>query len=295
MDNFLRSFIYRRIPLGKNGISVLELLLGVCITGVGAMLRKSVVEYTPVDVFKLLTMGLDFVMAVFGALFVWGRTKSRNRTILTYALMVIWPAFVANSALWGKRGAFCGVLLVLALYTYDRNMKFVSAAAVLGGACLAAMELPGSGTGEFLTLGWPNVFELTGKFMFVDMYEKVSRLFVTGILLCVVYCMKKKGLRLNRKSYLPFLLFLALFLPYFLPFMPGWAGYGADVLAVLLAVLEPKKFYVAFLHLMVSYSSYAFVLNGESKLPMPLYSVILLGLMLDVGAYTYGLITEETA
>ena len=295
MDNFLRDLIYKRIPLGKGGISVLELLLGVCITGVGVMLRGSVAAYTPVDAFKLLTMGLDFVMAILGAAFVWGRTGSRNRAVLTYALMVIWPVFVANSALWGRRGAFCGVLLVIALYAYDRKMRYVSAAAILGGVFLAALELPGAGTGEFLTLGWPNVFELTGKFMFVDLYEKVSRLFVAGILLCMVYCVKKKGLRLGRRCFLPFLLFLALFLPYFLPFMPAWAGYGADVLAVLLAVVEPKKFYVAFLHLIVSYSSYAFVLNGESKLPMPLYSVILLGLLLDVGAYTYRLMTEETA
>lgn len=294
MDRFLRNLIYKRIPLGKGGVSVLELLLGVCVTGVGVMLRMSVAEYTPVDVLKFLTMGLDFVMAVFGAMFVWGRTKSRNRTILTYALMVIWPVFVANSALWGKRGAFSGVLLVLALYAYDRNMRFVSVASVLGGGCLAAMELHGAGTGEFLTLGWPNVFELTGKFMFVDLYEKVSLLFVTGILLCMVYATKRKGLHVNRKCFLPFLLFLSLFLPYFLPFMPAWAGYGADVLALLLAILEPRKFYVAFLHLIVSYSSYAFVLNGESKLPMPLYSAVLLGLLLDVGAYTYRLMTEET-
>lgn len=293
MDVFLRNFIDKRIRLGKGTVSVLELLLSVCITGTGIFLRRAVAGVTPVDAFKVLTMALDFVMAVLGAVFVWGRTKSRNRTLLTYALMVIWPIFVANSALWGKRGAFCGALLALALYAYDRGMRYVGFAAVLGSLGLAALELPGAGAGDLLTLGWPNIFELTGKTMFVALYAKVSPLFILAILLCIGYCMKKRKLRLNRKAFLPFLLFFALFLPYFAPFMPAWAGYAADVLALLLAVLEPRKFYAAFLHLMVSYSAYAFALNGESKLPMVLYSVILLGLLLDVGAYVYRLLMDE--
>lgn len=293
MDVFLRNLIDKRIRLGKGTVSVLELLLSVCITGTGIFLRKAVIGYTPVDAFKMLTMALDFVMAVLGAVFVWGRTKSRNRALLTYALMVIWPVFVANSALWGKRGAFCGVLLVLALYAYDRNMKYVSFAAVLGSIGLTVLELPKPGAGDLLTLGWPNIFELTGKAMFADLYGKVSVLFILAILLCIWYCMKKRKLHLSRKAFPAFLLFFALFLPYFAPFMPAWAGYAADVLALLLAILEPRKFYVAFLHLIASYSAYAFVINGESKLPMVLYSVILLGLLLDVGAYVYKLLMDE--
>ena len=38
------------------------------------------------------------------------------------------------------------------------------------------------------------------------------------------------------------------------------------------------------LHLIVSYSAYANGLNGETKLPMALYAVILLVLLLDTGA-----------
>ena len=41
------------------------------------------------------------------------------------------------------------------------------------------------------------------------------------------------------------------------------------------------------LHLIVSYSAYAYVINGETKLPMVLYSVILLLLMMDTGAGIY--------
>ena len=47
------------------------------------------------------------------------------------------------------------------------------------------------------------------------------------------------------------------------------------------------------LHLIVSYGAYAYVINGETKLPMVLYSVILLLLMMDTGAGIYREIAER--
>lgn len=293
MDEFVRNLIYKKFHLGRLTVSVLDLMLAICITGAGILLRESVWDYMPVTSFKVGAMVLDFVMALLGVAFIWGRTGSRNRAFLTYALMVIWPVFAANSALWGKNGSFVGVLLLVGLLLYDRDYKKLSILALLASLVVGILGLQTPAAGDLLTLGWPNVFELTGKFMFVELYDKVSLLFIAGILLCGIYCMKEKGLQADKETLLPLLLFLWIFLPYFAPYMPAWAGYGADVLAVLFAVLVPKKFYVAFLHVIVSYSAYAFVLNGETKLPMVLYSVILFGLLLDLGAYVYGQMTKK--
>ena len=293
MDDFLRKLLYRRFEIGRFRVTVLDLLLGVCITGIGVLLRKSVMAYTPVTLLKWVRMALDFVMALLGAGYIALRTESKNKTILTYALMVIWPVFAASSALWGKSGVYGGIILILGLLAWEQGMKFVSLEAVAAAVFLTALEFPGREADSLLTLGWPNFFELTGKTMFVDLYSKVAWMVILGFLCCAAYAMWKGRVGLSREVFLPALLFLALLLPYLAPFMPAWAGYSADVLAVLFGVLVPGKFYVPMLHLIVSYSAYAFALNGESKLPMVVYSVILLGLLLDVGAYVYRLMAEQ--
>ncbi len=88
-------------------------------------------------------------------------------------------------------------------------------------------------------------------------------------------------------------LFLALLIPYLAPSMPAWAGLTADIAALVYCMRWPEKFYVPMLHLIVSYSAYAYVINGETKLPMVLYSVILLLLMMDTGAGIYREIAEN--
>ncbi len=295
MDDVLRKLLYKKFDLGPVRITVLDILLGLCVTGTGVLLRKSVMAYTPVDLLKWVRMGLDFVMAALGAVYIWSRTRRKTPALLTYALLVIWPVFTANSALWGKSGVYCGIILLLGLLALERGMGFVCLEAGVAAGFLAFLEFPKPEAEDLLTLGWPNFFELTGKTMFVELYRKVAWLLILGLFLCMVYCLWRYQVEMTRELMLPLFLFLAMFVPFFAPFMPAWAGYCGDVLGILFAVTVPKKFYVPMLHLVVSYSAYAFALNGESKLPMAVYSLILLGLMLDVGAYACQIMegTEE--
>ena len=74
---------------------------------------------------------------------------------------------------------------------------------------------------------------------------------------------------------------------YFAPYMPAWAGYTADVAALIYFMRWPKRFYLPMLHLIVSYSAYACAINGETKLPMVAFSVLLLAMLTIVGVDIY--------
>lgn len=293
MDEWLRDFIYKKWKIGGLSFSFLDALLAVCITGTGVMLRMAVVEYTVIDAVKILAMALDFLLALLAAGIVYEAAgKSRNKAFLTYAILVIYPTMVANSALWGRNSVyyvfffFTGYLLVV------REKKLSGFLMILAGACMALGR--GRLSTQSLTLGWPNIFELVGKKMFVDLYNRTAVLFLAALLVTMIYLYKKKRVELTNDLFVQQFLFMAILLPFFLPSMPAWAGYTADVAALVYAMWKPKKFYVPMLHLIVSYSAYANVLNGETKLPMPLYSVILLILLVDVGMGIYQEIEAQT-
>lgn len=285
MDQWLRDLIAKKWSLKGFSFTFLDILLAVCITGTGVMLRLAVVEYTPTDLAKLTAMGLDFVLAVFGAVLVYSYTAHRNRAFLTYAILVIYPTMVANSALWGKNSVFYAFLFFLGLYLYGKGMKALAYLSTAAGIVIAVSGMTLSM--KVLTLGWPGIFEIIGKSMFVDLYNRVSLLCLAGMLLTLVYVFVKKQVAVTKDLALQLFLFLAILVPFFAPSMPAWAGYTADIAALLYCMRWPKKFYIPMLHLIVSYSAYANVLNGETKLPMVVYSVILLALLVDVGVGIY--------
>lgn len=281
MDQWLRNLIVKKWRIKGFSFTFLDILLAVCITGTGVMLRLSVMEYTPVTPAKMAAMALDFVLAVFGAALVYSYTAHRNKAFLTYAILVIYPTMVANSALWGKNSIYYAFLFFLGLYLYLRGMKVLALFSAAAGTVIAVSGMTLST--KTLTLGWPNIFELIGKGMFVELYNPVSLLCLAGMLLTLGYVFVKKQVIVTKDLALQLFLFLAILVPFFAPSMPAWAGYTADIAALLYCMRWPKKFYIPMLHLIVSYCAYANVLNGETKLPMVVYSVILLVLMVDVG------------
>jgi len=285
MDQWLRDLIGKKWRPGSLSFTFLDVLLAVCITGTGVLLRLAVVEYTPVTIAKLAAMVLDFALALFVAVLVYGYTAHRNKAFLTYAILAIYPTMVANSALWGKNSVFYSFLFFLGLYLHNKGQKILAFVSMAAGIVIGIAGMTVST--EVLTLGWPNLFEITGKNMFVELYNRVSVLCLLGILLTFFYIGVKKQVEITKELALQLFLFLALLVPFFAPSMPAWAGYTADIAALLYAMCWVKKFYIPMLHLIVSYCAYANVLNGESKLPMVVYAVILLLLLADVGIGIY--------
>lgn len=292
MDQWLRDFIVKKWSIGNFTFTFLDVLLAFCVTGTGVMLRLSVVEYTPTGTEKIAAMVLDFVLSAFCAVLVYNLTSHRLKAFLTYALLVIWPTMVANSALWGRNSVMYAFLFFVGLYLYLRRQKWLSAISIAAGALISVSDIFVSK--HNLNLGWPNFYEIIGKKMFVELYNQVSVLILAGLILTIVYVGLRKKVTVTKDLALQLFLFLAILIPFFAPSMKAWAGYVADIAAVIYAMRWVNKFYVPMLHLIVSYCAYANALNRESKLPMVIYAVILLVLLVDVGVGIYKTIQEDT-
>lgn len=291
MDEFLRDLIIKKWKVGKLKFSFLDALLAVCITGTGVMLRLAVIDYTETDIWKLRAMLADLLLALLCAGIVYCYTAHRNKTFLTYSILVIYPTMIANSALWGKNSVEYVLFLFLGLYCYGRGKRLQSLLLAAIGVFLAVSRLEISE--KSLNLGWPNFYEIIGKKMFVELFNQVSALCLLGILLTIIYVLVKQRAAITKDLALCLFLFLALLIPYLAPSMPAWAGLTADIAALVYCMRWPKKFYVPMLHLIVSYSAYANAINGETKLPMVLYAVILLILLMDTGMKLYEEIAAE--
>ena len=285
MDEFLQRLIVKNWKIGKLTFTFLDALLAVCITGTGIMLRLAVVEYTVTDSQKLGAMIIDFILAFYCGEIVYEYTRHRNKAFLTYAILVIYPTMIANSALWGKNSVYSVFFFFVGLYYFvlhdkERNKWLGLLAAAVGAVrALAVFRL----SSESMNLGWPNFYEIIGKEAFVELFNQVSVLCLLGILFTMLYVFVKRRIEITKDMALRLFLFLAILIPYLAPSMPAWAGLTADIGALVYCMRRPRKFYVPILHLIVSYSAYAYALNGETKLPMVLYAVILLALLVDTG------------
>ena len=293
MDDFLRDFIVKKWKIGNFTFTFLDALLAVCITGTGIFLRLPVINYTATGAEKIGAIVLEYVLAVLCGAIVHCCTGSRNRAFLTYAILVIYPTVAANGALWNVNAVYYVILFFAGLYLYLKGFRVLSALSTAAGTVIALYRIwqwrlslsvayPVS-----LSRGWPNFYEIIGAEAFVELFDKVFVLFLLGILLTLAYCFLKKKVRITQDVALLLFLFLAVLIPYFAPYMPAWAGYTADVAALLYCMRRKERFYLPMLHLIVSYSAYAYMTNGETKLPMVLYSVILLGILVNVGVDLY--------
>ncbi len=121
----------------------------------------------------------------------------------------------------------------------------------------------------------------------MDLFDKVFVLLLAGVLLTMVYCFVEKKVRMTQELTLQLFFFLSILIPYFAPYMPAWAGYTADIAALIYFMQRKERFYIPILHLIVSYSAYAYAINGATKLPMVVYSVILLGILINTGVDIY--------
>lgn len=195
-DEALRSFIFRRLRIGKYGFDFLEGLLAVCVTAAAYLLRTPFETGLPHWTYLLA----EWYLAVAGAVLVWKLTSDRKRTVIAYGALLILPTVIADGTIlrgnasagavlflsallfliYGKTWLFTAVTAFLLLWSV-RYVGVLFACAVLWqGRKLKSEQLLlllAAGAARFvrayrvwlgagytvLTFHWPNIYELLGK------------------------------------------------------------------------------------------------------------------------------------
>lgn len=293
LDQFLRDLIHGEFSVGKKTFAFLDILLAVCITGVGVLIRSAIFGISGNPELEggsqmLFFCFLDFAMALLIGFFVWETTENRMKTVVAYSLTVIWPAIAGNSALNGGHEVEYAVTLLLCLVLVAMKKKYnqMTFWLITLLSCIAQVACS-EGTGEKLTIFWPNIYTLFSETGFVTEYGVTGKLLVVGILLIIFYYISKKKITVTPKLLVASGLFVTLFISAFFPFMNYRSGLLANVFGILMFIQNKKKFYVPMAMCIISYVSYGFYYNGTIGIFFWIYALGLVVLMLDAGVYFY--------
>jgi hypothetical protein len=293
LDQFLRNLIHGEFSVGKKTFAFLDVLLAVCITGVGVLIRSAIFGIAGNPGLEggsqmLLFCVLDFALALLIGFFVWETTEDRLKTVIAYSLAVIWPAIAGNSALNGGHEVEYVVTLLLCLCMVVMKKKYtqISFWIITLLSCVAQVacsERPGAKLTNF----WPNIYTLFSETGFVAEYGVTGKLLVAGILLMIFYYISKKKIVVTPELLVASGLFVTLFISAFFPFMNYRSGLLANVFGILMFIQNKKKFYVPMAMCIISYVSYGFFYNEIIGVYFWIYALGLVVLMLDAGVEFY--------
>ena len=71
--------------------------------------------------FKLMMTGFDFMASVVAALIIYEITKSRMKSVITYAVFFLSPVFIVNSVLWAQCDMLVMFWVLLCTYFFVKN------------------------------------------------------------------------------------------------------------------------------------------------------------------------------
>jgi hypothetical protein len=128
---------------------------------------------------------------------------------------------------------------------------------------------------------WPNIYGIVGmkavQGQLIDPVALVGLFLALGLLVLAVWLFGQGKMPSFEKKPAFFLrlgLFFCLLAVYFLPYMDQSCAYLPCVLSAVCFLAEPKEFPVAVLLQIAGYAGYQERFNGESMMPMALFSVI---------------------
>ena len=138
-----------------------------------------------------------------------------------------------------------------------------------------------------LSIKWPNIYQIIGNQFFLLEYASAGTWLILGILMVILYAMAQKRYRITNEFIVQMALFFAILTPWFLPHMHERYGCVADILAIIYAMMNTKKFYFPLVQILVSFNSYmAYLSHLGSDEPTIYYGVWAfaeLGLLVLVG------------
>ena len=117
VDNFLRELLFRKFRIAGMTFDFLEALLAVCITGVGLVLRTSFPDSGMPHPLYLLA---EWYLSVAGAVLVHQITGNGRKSLLTYSVLLILPAVIADGTIL-RNNACVGALLIVSALLFLEN------------------------------------------------------------------------------------------------------------------------------------------------------------------------------
>ena len=138
-----------------------------------------------------------------------------------------------------------------------------------------------------LSIKWPNIYQIIGNQFFLLEYASAGTWLILGILMIILYAMAQKRYRITNEFIVQMALFFAILTPWFLPHMHERYGCVADILAIIYAMMNTKKFYFPLVQILVSFNSYMVYLShlgsDEPTIYYGVWAFAELGLLVLVG------------
>ena len=107
-----------------------------------------------------------------------------------------------------------------------------------------------------LSIKWANIYQIIGNQYFLLEYAEAGTWLILGILMCVMFVMAQKRYRITKEFIVQMALFFAILTPFFLPHMHERYGCLADILAILYAMMNWKRFYIPLVQILMSFTCY---------------------------------------
>ncbi len=138
-----------------------------------------------------------------------------------------------------------------------------------------------------LSIKWPNIYQIIGNQFFLLEYASAGTWLILGILMIIMFAMAQKRYRITNEFIVQMALFFAILTPWFLPHMHERYGCVADILAIIYATMNRKKFYFPLVQILVSFNSYMAYLShlgaDEPTIYYGVWAFVELGLLILVG------------
>ncbi len=121
---------------------------------------------------------------------------------------------------------------------------------------------------NLLSYNWPNFFQMIGPDKFVAEYGMVFKCIAAVLMLTTVILVLQKKEELVDEKIVSLSLLLAMVIPFVMPQMDERCGLLADILAVIFVMKYVDMYYVAVIHVIISYMAYSAYFRGEPVIPL---------------------------
>lgn len=261
---------------------------------------KAFLAYAVVIVLPVLSAGSamwgmgDSVFVFFAVLSLLLLTKGKgNAAVVCYGL-----------SLFLSRYAFF-LLPVYAIAFMQKKTKLVSYLAPLCGAwfrngivsnegkisfpIFEAERLMSLTRGEnLLCYNSPNFFQIIGPDKFVTEYAIVFKSLTAVIMFATVVLVLQKQEEIRAEKIVSLSLLLAMVIPFVMPQMDERCGLLADILAVIFVMVYTDMYYVAVIHVILSYIAYSAYFRGEPVIPLCYVAFVMLFLIVVMLRFVMG-------